>query len=488
MRKLKLLPIFALLIIAITACSKKASEDNSSDDNNSNSTPNTVYILEEDNSDIIDSSKTISTLEIVDVPNEPIDIGRFRWAGIKLKATYTDGTTSYKDVTEDMFSEDQKPLFLVPGEAYFDFVYRGNHLPLRFTLVEVSKPSYWPVTFYDRNDRMLQADLLSYMSNAKYRGDTSELDYIEDGKYYKFVGWDKSLKYVCNTLKLHPKYEVSQIAYNYDNYYKSSYGYELLDIYQEDIGVYHAALYLGRVENAKLVDFGTVNRDDYVDETVSFEKYDYSQRAALCKKMADTLKNEFIYKFYKHTSSASSRRSFVSSYLFDFDLSSENEMLFTYTDPDTSSSVEANESFPTYFRKTFAEGGYDETKLQPIERYGSNSSLKSIFNVSDNEIFNAYEDAPTTMKFTEDLPLGYYNISFNADLDVYFDIKYSFVDMGTYFLYYLLDVKIAFTYLPDTLKTTKFYSTEEKINIKGNTFEIYEDYIQDTLDSYHFVH
>ena len=97
---------------------------------------------------IFDEDKNVSSIEIIDVPAE-IKIGHFSSFNIKFKINYVDETVSYKRITEEMFSEELLEEFLNPGDKYFDFVYKNNHISLRFKLIESENPVYFNVEFKD---------------------------------------------------------------------------------------------------------------------------------------------------------------------------------------------------------------------------------------------------------------------------------------------------------------------------------------------------
>ena len=100
----------------------------------------TTFLL--DDSCIFPNNKDVSSIQILDVPSK-IEIGHFNTAGIKLKINYVDRSSSYVRVTESLFDESVLDEFVKPGDKYFDFIYRGNHISLKFKLVESNTPVYY---------------------------------------------------------------------------------------------------------------------------------------------------------------------------------------------------------------------------------------------------------------------------------------------------------------------------------------------------------
>ena len=123
----------------------------------------------------VDESRDVTSVRIIDVPSEPIQIGHFSNANIKLEATYTDGTKSYKTITEEFFREEDLELLKTPGEKYFEFLYKNNHLALRFTLVGAVTTPRFQVIFKDREGKTLHADMINYLDEAKFYS-TKSLD------------------------------------------------------------------------------------------------------------------------------------------------------------------------------------------------------------------------------------------------------------------------------------------------------------------------
>ena len=112
-------------------------------------------------------SEEISNIKITNVPKEEIEIGYFGHAGITLEVNYVNGDKETYPITEKFFSEDIIGEFLVPGDKYFDIVYKGNHLPLKFTLVPAKVLPKYEVNFYDRFGNIVETKYVSYLSSTK---------------------------------------------------------------------------------------------------------------------------------------------------------------------------------------------------------------------------------------------------------------------------------------------------------------------------------
>lgn len=406
----------------------------------------------------VDESRDVTSVRIIDVPSEPIQIGHFSNANIKLEATYTDGTKSYKTITEEFFREEDLELLKTPGEKYFEFLYKNNRLALRFTLVEAISTPRFQVIFKNREGKTLQADMINYLDEAKFYS-TKSLDYEENGKYYRFTGeWSESVKHIYKYTEVTPKYVECKTVSSFDEFYdrtplyNMSYRMVSRGTHDNDI-----LIYVGRINNVPLINLGTVNRNDYKLTSLEYQKESYT-RINFVKEIANNLQNNIIYNNYYHDSADNNhiRCKIMNSNVLNFDL--EKEELIN------------DLSLPECFLRAPSDRGFIAMSLDRGD--GIITSDKSVLNhlvVTPYDLYN--EDNSNILKVIEDYPLGYYDYSLYANLDVYIATKYDIELVGDQEQYTLSDVKICFTF--SDLRFDYIYrKTEDENNVHGNRLVI----------------
>ena len=401
----------------------------------------------------VDETKNVSSLRIIDVPDKPIEIGQFSNANIKLEATYTDGTKSYKTITEEFFAEEDLPQLKTPGEKSFEFLYKNNHLVLKFTLVEAKSTPRFQVIFKDKDGKLLQADMVNYLDEAKYYG-TKSIDYEKNGKYYRFDGkWSESVKHIYKYTEVTPVYTECKIVDSFDEYfdrtplYSQNYNIVSKGTAEKDILVY-----IGRMNNVPIVNYGTVLRDDYKLKSLEYSKKQYT-RVEFVQEVAKNLVNTVINKNYYHDSADNNHNKcrLANSYLLNFD--SEKQELLNALE------------LPECLLRAPSDRGFKNISIDRID--GTKTSDKSIINHLEVEAYNKYSaENANIFNVSEDYPLGYYDYSLFADLDVYIATKYSTKTVDGKEEYSLSDVKICFTY--QNLRFDYVYrSTEDENNTHG---------------------
>lgn len=401
---------------------------------------------------LIDESKNISTLRVVDVPKDPIEIGYFSSANIKLEATYTDGTKGYKTITEELFSEKDLESMKIPGKKSFDFVYRGNHVVLNFELKQSRSTPRFQVIFKDRNGKLLQADMINYLDEAKFYPTSQSLDYKEKGKYYRFDGeWSESIKHIYKNTEVTPKYTECKIVNSFDEYYDRTTYYGMhYDVVSKGTKDNELLLYIGRLYNVSVYDFGELARDDYKNTSIEYQKNNYT-RLEFTREIGYNLQNNILINNYYHDSADNGfiRAKLMNSSILNFDLSKEETM--------------DELTLPKCFLRAPSDMGFTGYSK---ERYdGTFSGTKSIFNHLEVDPYNMYNaNGSNILKLSEDYPLGYYDYYLNCDLDVYLAVTYDEELVGDQYQYTLTDAKISFCYNKDDLNFDYVYEKTEFTN------------------------
>ena len=450
MKRLFNLLLVSSLLLTISSCGKKKSNKNP--DSLSKYQP----IVE-----AFDSSKMISRLQFENIPDTPIEIGYFSSSGIILEAIYTDGTSDRMHLTEGMFSKEQLKEFQIPGKKKFDFVYRNNHIPLEFELVEAENPVMFTVRFLDKDGNLLDSKLVKYLSNVTYSG-KKDLDYTYNNKYYKFDNkWDKNLDYIYSNIDTKPIYKECDIENSFDDYYKENRDlYKVVKSFDES-NLTNMLVYIGRINNATLVSYDSIKREHYKDTELVFER-DNISRIELNNQITSNLNNTFNDIYYHEQNT----RAWYNSQVFNaylLNLSGSNPLL-----------------------RDFSDCGFNSYDLKPIERSNYNTSYKSVLNHLNVDPYNLYtrEDS-NKINLLEDDNLGNYVLSLMSDLDCYLYIKYEKQDDYGAINYYLKDAKIVLSYVPETLKMA-YKSSDDDFTSYSNQLKISNGILADTIYEYLF--
>ena len=424
---------------------------------------------------IFDEDKNVSSIEIIDVPAE-IKIGHFSSFNIKFKINYVDETVSYKRITEEMFSEELLEEFLNPGDKYFDFVYKNNHISLRFKLIESENPVYFNVEFKDRNGNLLETKSVKYLNSVTYNG-PKDLDYIKDEKYYRFNGnWSEDLSHVYSNMVLYPKYDECGFVNHFDDYfttkeYSDFMIYEPIKTYNEGNNT-HGLIYVGRMENAILKSYGKIERTEYEATQFKYNQDDLSV-TEFYQDLGDNIKKNIILDKYVHKDEKIDLNFTIIYNLskLNLDLSKNNEYEYENNKYNISSCISVDFS------------NYNLTENDGYQRNDNiKTSVDNIFNLNDKKIYDKYLNGGS-INITEDYPLGTYNLSMMADLDIYLDLTFmELTPFGQYPIYYQInDVKLGFAMAKDSLRFGFTYSNNEDINSFGNKITIYDSIISHTL-------
>ena len=444
----KIIVILCLLVVIISsisfvACDKKEQE-------------NEPLYLSAFGDFVTDPDNEVVSLEFVDVPDE-IKIGYFKDAGIKLKVTYMDGGTRLFKVEESIFQEDEMLEFVRAGDKYFDFLYKGNHVPLKFKLVEPAQRPQCVVIYEDRMGGYLDSEQVMYMAQA--RGVVrEELDYIEGDKYYKFVGWNRSLSHVYENMIVSPKYEIYTITASLENavYRDVIYGYKDSD------DNYHMLMYAGRFMNVPVCYYDAISRTDYISQDVNFATNSSYNSGGT--QIAINLGNELLKDRFNYTMTSSFSGATISG--------------------DGIMCMDFSVGFGELFIWNQAARGYGSVNV--ITR--KDGKMTPIYNILDADaatdyVINKYNSAAQerNIHLNQDSALGVYGLSLNYDIDLFFDLVVTKTGDNDY---NLEEVKVMFSLAVGTDRFDSIYSKDGNINSKGNILEMSSDEIASAIHSY----
>ena len=196
----------------------------------------------------IQKKDSIVTMEFVNVPTEPIEIGYFSQAGIGLKVRYTDNGEITYPFDESFFPLQMVGTLKTAGPKAYDITFKENHFALNFTLKNPSSPRSIKVTFIDHNKQELTHNYINYLDDAIYTGE--DVDSYEEESGVNV--WDGL--FLGRTQKLY-RDEVLTASYEYRPYastmgddanWRSSYVMPVASSGSEGT-TYKAVFYFGRI-------------------------------------------------------------------------------------------------------------------------------------------------------------------------------------------------------------------------------------------------
>lgn len=454
----KILTLLSTLALAFTiaGCGKKART-----------------ITTEANYEYFDSLKEVSDITISNVPKQ-IQIGYITQANIILDIKYVDGSKDEKLITESFFPKSYYSELLTEGNKYFDFVYKEKHIPLKFKLVKAKVPMTYKVDFTNELGKVIETKYVKYLQSVKCSKSGVINDYFKDGYYYKFTGtFDHDLDYVYDNFTANPIFDKFKSA-NYETvYYQNAATLDVIDTY--NVGdTYHSLVYLGRVEDFVVTPLHyTYNRTTY--EAINKPYIKESQVEAfyvnICMKLKD-----LIHRCYVHGSDNAylDGMTLDSTELLDFDLSKESSY----------SCHDFDMMLPDAFVGDLSLTGYNIPSIPKERGDGECYSFKSIFSKESASLHSAeYNiDNPTEyFDFTQDYYLGYYDLNFVLDIDLYLDVTYTATETNGKYTVNLEGTKIAATFIEGTGRFELNYSSTNTFEYYGNKFNLQNAMLAATL-------
>lgn len=264
-RKAILLSLISLLSI----CSCKA---NPSSDTSITAASNVInFDIEKfgkENSNIV-------TMEVLNVPTTPIEIGHFADAKILLKVTYTNEQEETFILNEDFFTKDSLSIISTPGKKHVTILFNQNRVSFDIEMVKATYVNSYKVTFLDFYGNSVYEANVPYLKQAVYMG--KSLPDIQDGDYvYTFSGtWSEDVSYVYKNMTVQAKYEKKPYLLRYEDLGISS-GLPYLGQYDINYGSSKSdvryVFYMGRYYNFPFTSSGTYTHNDKSGQKMEFSR------------------------------------------------------------------------------------------------------------------------------------------------------------------------------------------------------------------------
>lgn len=441
-----ILSIISLLSLCSCIDNPTSSDLTSNDSNN---------IITFDPNNIGKENSNIVSIEVLNVPSTPIEIGHFSEANIKLKVTYTNEEEETYLIDEDFFSKESLSIISTVGKKHVTIVFNQNRVSFDIEMIKAKDVVSYSVTFLDFYGNTVYVANVGYLQTARYVG--SNLDNIIDGDYfYKFSGeWDKSLENIHKNISVQAIYERKHVMYNHNSSeigdslpYIGKYNIVSPDASSEK---YRYIFYMGRYYSYPFSYSSSYYHDSQVGKTINFsynEIIDGGISSFYRNKLRDGIYNAYQYQ---------------KEYIFDDEAKLDGEDLFIFNessfdgityDDTTSNDIEnsANPAFITRFYDSSFHG-----------YYLSDGSISYTTSLADTyySICNKYSSQ--TIKdyvYPSDIN-GYYRLALTANVDCYLILDAS---KTNYHQYEIDEVKFGFFPDADTTSIVKEYSVNSSFD------------------------
>lgn len=420
----------------------------------------------------------VSEVKFKNVPKTPIEIGYFSNQKIYLEVSFVDGSKENIHVTEDFFPKDCIKEFKIPGEKYFDCLFKGQHIPLKFSLKENVNPIAFKVEFYNEKNETIQTSYVSYLSSVSCTSVGKVKNYELDGYYYKYNGnLEKGIDYVYKNMDVHPTYDKFLLRNSYDNY-NNTLSYDMVSHY--NVGnEQHMLFYVGRYNDFIIQSMDTIERNEYKKEVISFDKRANAKSPiTFVDNIAFNLKNDVLRNSYIHDSSKMyyDYYTIYQSSKLDFNLNISSEL-----DIDG-----VKTEIPSCIMNSISNSGYTDFSGF-ARRDGINTSTLSLFDNNADLYFNYYlKDGETyDVTLAPDAKLGYYKVDYIADCDIYIDLTYTIEEGSGWYFITINNAKIGLDYDINTLKFDLRYSSTNEFTSYSKPVTINDKKIGESLVYYH---
>ena len=382
----------------------------------------------------------ITKIEVLNVPSSPIEIGRFKEAGITLEITYVNYQVEKYLLDETFFKGEAISLISTPGKKHITLLFKDNRISFDVEMIEPKTPVYFTVTFLDRDNNQLSKDVVPYLGTAKYNGHSLD-DYIENDYKYSFSSWSSSLENIHCDLEVKPIYEKRHIVYEKD--YTSYYPYIPLASRYQFAPDDHILLYLGRMSYFPLSISDIYTHDDELGKEIELT-YDGSK----------SIKNTFLPYFREAINKA---YFYNKGDIYNGTLEGEENLYFkedsftmndefAYTSNSNSPKFIKNLSAPNYTGTTRYDGSVstfmplDEFKVKLADKYHETTVKDYIY--------------PNDQK-------GFYRMLMTCSIDAYMDINATKISDTSY---KINSVKFGFFPIWDSINYIKEFSKTISFN------------------------
>ncbi len=148
----------------------------------------------------LDKGKQISSMQVINIPEDGIDIGGFNEANVQLQVTYSDDSVEYISITEDMLTEEGKALIQTPGTYDLNLMYKGVSVEFSITIKNLE----YVVTFVNVHDVVVKTCIYRPRDGIAVEPPTAEEMAVEG---YRFLGtFDKDFTNVNSDMTIKGQY------------------------------------------------------------------------------------------------------------------------------------------------------------------------------------------------------------------------------------------------------------------------------------------
>lgn len=409
--------------------------------NNEPSTPDTTINdnLVFDAESFVRPDLNITSLEILNKPTEPIEIGRFKDANIKLQVNYVNDVTETYVLDEDFFEGDSIDIISTEGKKHVTILFKRNRISFDFEMIKPKSPVYYTVQFLDYHGNVAYTDVVPYLKDAEYKG--YALDPELDGAYvYQFNGtWSKDITRVHKNLVVEPVYEKRPLILHHESgvIYPSL---PYLDHYDNGY-----VFYLGRFYNFPLDYSNVYTHNSNLSQKISF---DYSYAYSSVSGMFRTPFRNAIYNGYQYTMKEGTNINLLGEELFYF-----GESSFEFSeDDDGNFTTPSNAKQPSFLSQIDIDG------FEGYQYYidGSHSCFTPL-QITQQKLRELYGDKTIYDYIYSTDMYGYYRLALTCQTDCYLIVQAEKSSSSNYD--YIID-NVRFGLFPntDTLQVIKQHS------------------------------
>lgn len=400
----------------------------------------------------------ITSLDVLNKPTEPIEIGRFKDANIKIQVNYVNDVTETYLIDEDFFAGDSLDIISTAGKKHVTILFKRNRITLDFEMVKPKSPVYHTVQFLDYRGNVAYTDVVPYLKDAEYKG--YALDPEIDGAYvYQFNGtWSQDITKVHKDMVVEPIYERRPLILNHESgiIYPS-----LPYLGHYDVGY---VFYLGRFYNFPLDYSNVYTHDSNMSQKIAF---DYSYAYSSVSAMFRTAFRNAIYNGYQYTIKEGSNINLLGEEEFYF-----GENSFDFTDENGIFTMPNNSSQPKFVSSINIDD------FEGYEYYDGTHSCFTPLQTTQQKLRDLYGDKTIYDYIYSTDMYGYYRLALTCETDCYLIIDAAKGTSST-FDYRIDGVRFGMFPNTDTLQVIKQHSMYEDFSdefhypVKLDTSSIY---------------
>ena len=393
----------------------------------------------------IQRKESIVSMEFVNVPTDPIEVGYFSQAGIGLKVRYIDNAEKVYDFDESFFPLPVLSTLKTPGEKAFDITFKENHIPLNFTLIKAKQPRKVKATYIDYRGTEVAQTYVNYLDDAVYTGEDIP-SYQEDGGINVWNGlFDGRYYNLYRDETLVASYEYRPYGYYLDDMNNQPQRYEMIiggigRKNNNDVG----AFYFARMKRVVLdgSEFVYHNKGFFDKTTYNNPTFDIN-----INNLGDKVLTSFIEHGYV----------FDGSGLTVYHGNNKYGRACEYT------MVNLNKFNLSKDISTFKATAFDS--VSPTPKYISSGDNSSVDLLYSEKSLNAIKDAAKAGHSTSiyhDYKSGYYCEELVADVDLYLVVEYQINNpKATSYTFEIKNVKVIPCLKSVSVECTYYKNTNE---------------------------